>query len=70
MQTNQQNITRILRLPEVINRTGQRKTTIYEQIQAGTFPKQIRLGGTSVGWLEHEISLWIEERVKESRLGK
>ncbi|MNR59365.1 Prophage CP4-57 regulatory protein (AlpA) [compost metagenome] len=31
------------------------------------FPKQIRVGKTSVRWIESEINSWVEECVKLSR---
>lgn len=33
-----------------------------------SFPRQIRLGVTAVGWLEHEIQAWLELRVIASRV--
>jgi prophage regulatory protein len=56
---------RVLRLPAVIEKAGPSRSTIYEGIAAGTFPKPIRLGPKSVGWLESEVDRWIEERVAE-----
>lgn len=50
---------RIIRLPEVIERVGLAKTTIYQKIKEGQFPKQIKLSRTS-GWLESEIDEWIQ----------
>jgi len=35
----------------------------------GTFPKAIKLGARSVGWLESEINAWIEAQVAASRKG-
>jgi prophage regulatory protein len=58
---------RILRLSQVKSRTGLSRSTIYERIGFGTFPKSIQLGGRSVGWLEHEVNEWIEQRIAESR---
>ena len=31
------------------------------------FPKPIKLGKRSSGWIEEEIDEWIEERIRESR---
>lgn len=45
----------ILRRKQVEARTGLRRSTIYERIQAGTFPAPISLGARAVGWLESEI---------------
>ena len=58
---------RIIRLPQVRSRTGLSRSTIYEHISRGRFPKQIRLGPKSVGWLEHDNERWIGERVSASR---
>ncbi len=66
MQSNPHIPTRILRLPEVISRTGYRKTVIYEKMKNNSFPKQIKLG-RAVGWVEQEISCWIDARIEASR---
>lgn len=54
---------RVLRLPEVERRTGLARPTIYRRAKEGTFPKPIRLGGNSSGWVESEISAWLSDRV-------
>ena len=48
---------RILKLKEVLNRTGLGKTSLYALIKNADFPKQIPLGSRSVGWLENEVDL-------------
>ncbi|MDF1829974.1 MAG: AlpA family transcriptional regulator [Cycloclasticus pugetii] len=55
----------ILRLPEVIKTTGLGRSTIYRDINLGSFPKPIKLGEKSTGWLSSDISTWIESRIKE-----
>jgi prophage regulatory protein len=55
---------RILRLPEVMKRVGLKHSAIYDYMSQGSFPKQIRLGGNAVGWLEHEIEEWIACRIR------
>ena len=57
----------ILRRPQVQQRTGLSRSTLYQYIKDGEFPKSIALGPRSVGWLESDISDWIAERVKISR---
>ena len=52
---------RILRLPEVIEKTGISRSSIYEQMQLGLFPKQLRLGKRMVGWSEAEVEKHLEE---------
>ena len=52
----------ILRRPEVQNRTGLSRSTIYAMMATGTFPKPIPLGLRAVGWAESEIASWLESR--------
>lgn len=54
---------RVLRLPEVITKTGLSRTTLYTMSKAGQFPESISLGGKAMGWIEAEIDAWIEERM-------
>lgn len=56
---NQQD--RLIRLPDVMDRVGLKRTAIYKMIKAGQFPKQIRLGVASV-WAESEVAAWIEQQ--------
>src|SRR5258705_10359808 len=41
----------ILRRKQVQNRTGLSRSTIYERVRAGTFPRPISLGPRTVGWV-------------------
>ncbi len=60
---------RILRRKKVETKTGISRSTIYNGIKKGTFPKQIQLGQQSVGWLESEIDAWLRDRIAASRSG-
>ena len=53
---------RMLRFPEVIERTGISRTTIWRRVRAGTFPAPIQLGSNSIGWAEPAIIEWVESR--------
>jgi len=55
----------ILRLPEVINRTGVPRSTLYAKVAEGEFPTPIKLGQRSIGWSAADIDSWIEERIAE-----
>ena len=57
----------ILRLPTVKNRTGLSRSTIYERVAQGSFPKPINLGARAIGWLECEIDSWLATQVERSR---
>ena len=58
---------RILRLSQVIEITGLRKTTIYELQAAGEFPMRVQITPRSVGWIEGEIQAWLTQRVAARR---
>jgi prophage regulatory protein len=55
----------LLRLPEVMRRTGYRRSTIYRLMPLGRFPKQIKLGERSSAWLASEVDAWVAARVAE-----
>ena len=54
----------VLRRKQVEQRTGLPRSTMYLQIQEGTFPRPISLGARSVGWLENEIEEWLMSRIE------
>ncbi len=56
---------KFLRRPEVEQVTGLPRSSIYERIAAGRFPKPIPLDGRAVGWLEPEIIEWQKQRIAE-----
>lgn len=58
---------RIVRLPEVKALTGLSRSTVYERIREGQFPKPVGLGGRNVGWVEGEVTAWIEGRIAIAR---
>jgi len=54
---------RILRKPEVEHRVGLSGMEIWRREKAGSFPRKVRLGPNSVGWVEAEIDAYLEELV-------
>lgn len=56
---------RILRKPELRNKVGLSDPTIGRLEKDGKFPKRLRLGGNSCGWLESEINGWLADRAAE-----
>ncbi|MBP2274705.1 MULTISPECIES: helix-turn-helix transcriptional regulator [Sphingomonas] len=50
---------RILRLNTVLDRTGLSRATLYRKVQAGTFPKQIRIAARCAGWRESAVNDWM-----------
>jgi prophage regulatory protein len=70
MNNSHPTFTRMLRRKEVENRTGLKRSTIYENMAKGTFPRPVRIGEKIVCWPEHEIESWLQEQVKKSRGGE
>ena len=60
---------KIIRRPDVEAVTGLSRSSIYEKMDKGTFPKAIKLSERSVGWLEHEVQGWLKNRVAATRQG-
>ena len=52
----------MLRFPDVIERTGLSRTTIWRRVKAGTFPAPVELGANSISWPELAIIEWVESR--------
>lgn len=59
-------MTTLLRLPQVITRTGLKRSSIYNAMEAGTFPKQIPLGERAVAWNSDSIDQWINDRIRKA----
>ena len=57
----------ILRLPAVKARTGLSRSTIYQRVREGTFPRPVNLGKRAVGWLASEVDAWLAAQVERSR---
>ena len=58
-------VQRFLRRPAVEQATGLPRSSIYERMAAGTFPKPVPIGPKAVGWVEAEIIDWQKKRVAE-----
>lgn len=57
---------RLMRLPEVMQRVGLRRSAIYQRMSEGRFPKCRTLGPKCSVWVEAEINAWIRS-VAEGR---
>ena len=55
----------IMRKPEVQKTVGLKDTTLWRLEKKGDFPKRLRLGGNSCGWLSSEVFAWLEKRAAE-----
>ncbi len=57
----------LLRLPQVIERVGLRRSSIYACVSAGTFPPPIKISLRAVAWDSVLIERWIHERTETSK---
>ncbi|WP_105255375.1 AlpA family transcriptional regulator [Pseudoalteromonas sp. T1lg75] len=54
---------KLIKLAEVKEITGLGRSTIYNFIKDGIFPKQVELGPRAVAWVEEEVLEWIEGKI-------
>ncbi len=56
---------KLVRIKTVVELTGLSKSYIYDLSRKGLFPKCVSLvpGGTSVAWVEREVSDWVKQRI-------
>ena len=60
-------VKKILREPEVLERVGISRSTLYRWIKSGDFPEPVQLGppgSRAKGWIEEEIEEWLRSRPK------
>lgn len=65
MNTQKSNVTQaspvqLLRLEEVKKITCKSKSSIYADINAGTFPAPLKIGVRAVGWKTSQIANWLD----------
>jgi prophage regulatory protein len=55
---------KLIRIRDVMDRTGLARSTVYKYISLGQFPQSIKLGTRAVAWVESEIDTWINDSIK------
>lgn len=50
---------KLLRLRDVIDRTGLSRSTIYRRLDDGIFPAPVRIGDFAVRWRESALQQWM-----------
>lgn len=58
---------KFIRLPEVKNKTGLSRSSIYLRMSSGEFPQSISLGSRAIAWLEADIEQWLDDRIEASK---
>jgi prophage regulatory protein len=57
---------RLLRLPEVMDKTGFGRASIYRYVALKRFPQPVKLGERAIAWRSDEVDAWINERTRVS----
>lgn len=55
-----------LRLPAVIEATGLSRSTIYDKMKDGTFPRPVNISARAIAWPESVIAEWLAQRVQQA----
>ena len=58
---------KVLRLPQVCEVTGLRRSMIYQLEAEQRFPRRIKIGVRAVGWMQGEVQQWVVQRIERSR---
>ncbi len=66
MEIIQNRSERFLRLRDVMDMTTLCRSSIYNLIKAGDFPKNVTVMGKRKAWLESEIEDWMMEKIEQS----
>ena len=53
---------RLLRRRQVEEITGLARSSIYRQMDRGSFPRPVRVGPSAVRWRESDIAAWLASR--------
>jgi prophage regulatory protein len=69
MSSNYNGTIRFLRLPQVIERVGLSRSTIYSLIDQGRFPPAIPLSVQARAWSSKAIEEWMQERLADGDTG-
>jgi prophage regulatory protein len=66
---------KVLRMPQLLERISLSRAATYDRLNPksrrydATFPRPIRLGLNSVGWLESEVDAWIAKQADRREQG-
>lgn len=58
---------RLIRLKEVIDKTGYCRAWIYRLIKDNSFPAPVKIGERSIAFIESEVDQWIDKKIFNSR---
>jgi prophage regulatory protein len=50
------------RMPQVLSRTGLTRSILFAKINAGDFPKPIKISARATAFMSHEVDAWLVAR--------
>ncbi len=53
---------KVIRMPELEEKTGLNRVTIYRMVKEGEFPRQREISSRNVGWLSTDVDQWLINR--------
>lgn len=57
---------RLLRLKDVETTTGLKKSSVYEMVRAGKFPRPININRRMSAWSENAVLQWVQDRINQA----
>lgn len=57
----------LIRIKKVEEKTGLKKSMVYDLISKDKFPKPIKIGERAVAWISREVDQWVQNKIPESR---
>ena len=57
---------RLLKMVDVRKITSLAKSTIYNLMDCGDFPRPLQVGAKAVRWRESEVAAWLESRPRST----
>jgi prophage regulatory protein len=61
--------TRLIRLPELLQRVPLSRSTIYLMASKGEFPAPVKIGPRAVAWSEASVDEWAKAKIGSPRVG-
>ncbi|WP_168794444.1 helix-turn-helix transcriptional regulator [Paraburkholderia aromaticivorans] len=70
MNVSTEIVERLIRLEEVMSRTGLTRALMYQMMKAGDFPKSVKITGRAVAWQSSLVDKWIQGRIEAAKKEK
>jgi prophage regulatory protein len=60
-------MTKLRRLPWVLETTGDSRSGLYAKMSRGEFPRPVPIGARSVAWQEKLVLAWVEQKIAAAK---